>query len=124
MSVEHVTIRRARTSDVIHIRRLVDEFSGEGRVLSKSTVNLYEDIQEFRVAEADNGAQRIVVGCGRLRPRSMSLIVRSLSWARLASSSWVKPRRRRWRCSSSANFLACSDTGRRLVEVWVIVWLV
>ncbi|GAB3211353.1 amino-acid N-acetyltransferase [Marinactinospora thermotolerans] len=66
MSVEHVTIRRARTSDVIHIRRLVDEFSGEGRVLSKSTVNLYEDIQEFRVAEADNGAQRTVVGCGAL----------------------------------------------------------
>ncbi|GAA3751829.1 amino-acid N-acetyltransferase [Spinactinospora alkalitolerans] len=66
MSPIQVTIRRARTHDVARIRRLVDTFSGERRVLSKSTVNLYEDVQEFRVAEADDGEQCTVVGCGAL----------------------------------------------------------
>ncbi|GAA3766655.1 amino-acid N-acetyltransferase [Salinactinospora qingdaonensis] len=65
MSVE-ITVRRARTPDVSHIRHLIDAFSGERRVLSKSTVNLYEDIQEFWVAEVDNGEQSTVVGCGAL----------------------------------------------------------
>ncbi|WP_344100594.1 amino-acid N-acetyltransferase [Nocardiopsis rhodophaea] len=66
MPIMQVTIRRARTPDVVHIRRLMDMFSGERRVLSKSTVNLYEDIQEFWVAEADDGDRRTVVGCGAL----------------------------------------------------------
>ncbi|ASU85747.1 GNAT family N-acetyltransferase [Nocardiopsis gilva YIM 90087] len=66
MPITQVTIRRARTRDVVHIRRLMDMFSGERRVLSKSTVNLYEDIQEFWVAEADDGDRRTVVGCGAL----------------------------------------------------------
>ncbi len=35
-------------------------------MLSKNTVNLYEDVQEFWVAEADDGVQRTVVGCGAL----------------------------------------------------------
>ncbi|RCV55147.1 amino-acid N-acetyltransferase [Marinitenerispora sediminis] len=66
MSVTQVSVRRARTRDVAHIRRLIDTFSGERRVLSKSTVNLYEDVQEFWVAEADDGGQPAVVGCGAL----------------------------------------------------------
>ncbi|TDQ55208.1 amino-acid N-acetyltransferase [Actinorugispora endophytica] len=67
MSVEErFTIRRAQTRDVVHIRRLVDTFSGERRVLSKSTVNLYEDVQEFWVAESDDGEHRGIVGCGAL----------------------------------------------------------
>ncbi|MFC7329270.1 amino-acid N-acetyltransferase [Marinactinospora rubrisoli] len=66
MSDTQVTVRRARTHDVSHIRRLIDTFSGERRVLSKSTVNLYEDIQEFWVAEADDGGRPTVVGCGAL----------------------------------------------------------
>ncbi|MEU3018352.1 MULTISPECIES: amino-acid N-acetyltransferase [unclassified Nocardiopsis] len=77
MPVRHVRVRRARTRDVTHIRRLVDTYSVDRRVLSKSTVNLYEDIQEFRVAEAEDvpdpqagdpapvGGPR-VVGCGAL----------------------------------------------------------
>lgn len=65
-SPTQVTVRRARTRDVAHIRRLMDAFSGERRVLSKSTVNLYEDIQEFWVAETGEGAERTVVGCGAL----------------------------------------------------------
>ena len=35
-------------------------------MLAKSTVNLYEDVQEFCVADADDGGQRTVVGCGAL----------------------------------------------------------
>lgn len=54
MPVRHVRVRRARTGDVTHIRRLVDTYSVDRRVLSKSTVNLYEDIQEFWVAEAES----------------------------------------------------------------------
>ena len=64
MPVRHVRVRRARTRDVTHIRRLVDTYSVDRRVLSKSTVNLYEDIQEFWVAERDDNGE--VVGCGAL----------------------------------------------------------
>lgn len=53
MPVRHVQVRRARTSDVVHVRRLVDTYTVDRRVLSKSTVNLYEDIQEFWIAEAE-----------------------------------------------------------------------
>ncbi|WP_033353431.1 amino-acid N-acetyltransferase [Nocardiopsis xinjiangensis] len=54
MPVRHVQVRRARTSDVVHVRRLVDTYTVDRRVLSKSTVNLYEDIQEFWIAEAED----------------------------------------------------------------------
>jgi amino-acid N-acetyltransferase len=57
-----VTIRRARTGDVRGIRRLVDLYATERRLLSKATVALYEDVPEFWVA-ADGDA---VVGCGAL----------------------------------------------------------
>jgi amino-acid N-acetyltransferase len=55
-------VRRARTSDVREIRRLVDTYADDRRLLSKATVTLYEDVQEFFVAER---AGR-VVGCGAL----------------------------------------------------------
>ena len=55
-------VRRARTSDVGAIRGLVDTYAPERRLLSKATVVLYEDVQEFRVAEVDDR----VVGCGAL----------------------------------------------------------
>jgi amino-acid N-acetyltransferase len=59
-----VTVRRARTADVPGIRRLIDTYSGERRLLSKATVTLYEDVQEFWVAtRPGDGA---VVGCGAL----------------------------------------------------------
>ncbi len=54
-------IRRARTADVAAIRRLVDVYAGR-ILLEKATVQLYEDIQEFFVAELDGD----VVGCGAL----------------------------------------------------------
>jgi amino-acid N-acetyltransferase len=55
-----VVVRPARTSDVKAIRRFVDTYSPERRLLSKATVALYEDITEFLVADLDGE----VVGCG------------------------------------------------------------
>ena len=60
MSGEAV-VRRATTHDVAAIRALVDQYQGEV-LLEKATVTLYEDVQEFWVAEADGR----VVGCGAL----------------------------------------------------------
>src|SRR5688572_7439959 len=57
-----IEIRRARTADVRGIRRLIDIYSPQRRLLSKATVTLYEDIQEFWVAVV--GTE--VVGCGAL----------------------------------------------------------
>ncbi len=57
-----VTIRRATTRDVRGIRRLIDTYSGERRLLSKATVALFESVQEFWVAVRDTDAA--VVGCG------------------------------------------------------------
>jgi len=59
-----VVVRRARTQDVRCIRELIDTYSPERRLLSKATVTLYEDVQEFWVAERpDDGS---VIGCGAL----------------------------------------------------------
>ena len=57
-----ITIRRASTRDVRHIRRLIDIYTADRRLLSKATVAIYEDVQEFWVAEHDGK----VVGCGAL----------------------------------------------------------
>jgi amino-acid N-acetyltransferase len=57
------TVRQARTSDVPEIRALIDENVGTRRLLDKHTVNLYEDVLEFSVAQSSDAA---VVGCGAL----------------------------------------------------------
>lgn len=57
-----ILIRWARTADVPTIRRLIDIYAPVGKLLAKATVALYEDIQEFLVAEV---AGR-VIGCGAL----------------------------------------------------------
>jgi amino-acid N-acetyltransferase len=59
----NVQIRRARTSDIRGIRRLMDLYGDDRRLLRKPTVTLYEDVQEFWVAEGPDGS---VVGCGAL----------------------------------------------------------
>ena len=59
--VPGLVIRRARTSDVPAIKRLVDTYAGR-ILLEKNLVTLYEAIQEFWVAELDGD----VVGCGAL----------------------------------------------------------
>ncbi len=57
-----VTIRPARTTDVRAIRDLIDVYSVDGSLLSKATVTIFEQLQEFLVAEADD----TVIGCGAL----------------------------------------------------------
>lgn len=57
-----VEIRPARTADVRAIRRLVDQHGADRKLLSKATVTLYEDVQEFVVAQEGDR----VVGCGAL----------------------------------------------------------
>ena len=57
-----VAIRAAKTSDIKAIRTIIDTYSLQRRLLSKETVKLYEDVQEFFVAEKDNA----VIGCGAL----------------------------------------------------------
>ena len=56
-----LVVRRARTSDVPEIKRLVDTYAGR-ILLEKNLVTLYEAVQEFWVAEAAGE----VVGCGAL----------------------------------------------------------
>jgi amino-acid N-acetyltransferase len=57
-----IVVRPARTSDVALIRRLIDFYAEKGILLDKATVTLYEDVQEFVVAEVDGEP----VGCGAL----------------------------------------------------------
>jgi amino-acid N-acetyltransferase len=57
---ERLRIRPARTADVRAIRRLVDTYAPDRRLLSKATVTLYEDVPEFVVGELDGE----VVACG------------------------------------------------------------
>jgi len=56
-------VRRARTADIPAIKTIVDGYAGTGRrLLEKDLVTLYEDVQDFKVAELDGQ----VVGCGAL----------------------------------------------------------
>jgi amino-acid N-acetyltransferase len=57
-----VVVRPARTKDVKGIRTLIDTYASERRLLSKATVTLFEDVQEFLVAVKDDE----VVGCGAI----------------------------------------------------------
>jgi amino-acid N-acetyltransferase len=62
VSAAPIEIREARTGDVRMIRHLVDTYAADRILLSKATVTLFEDVQEFYVAEVDG----VVVGCGAL----------------------------------------------------------
>lgn len=57
---ERLVVRPARTGDVRGIRRLVDTYAPDRRLLSKATVTLYESVPEFLVGELDGE----VVACG------------------------------------------------------------
>ena len=57
-----VLVRPARTRDVAAIRRLIDVYVPRKILLDKATVTLFEDVQEFLVAEIDG----VVIGCGAL----------------------------------------------------------
>ena len=55
-----LVVRPARTADVRDIRRLVDTYAPDRRLLSKATVTLFEAVPEFVVGELDGA----VVACG------------------------------------------------------------
>ena len=59
-------VRPARTKDVPAIRALVDNYTASRTLLAKATVTLYEDVQEFLVAEGAGSSQPEVLGCGAL----------------------------------------------------------
>jgi len=63
MTESSFSVRRARTSDVSGIQELLNPLSQQGIMLGKDAVELYESIQQFRVAVADDGR---VIGCGAL----------------------------------------------------------
>lgn len=62
---EKITIRRARVPDVRDIKALIDHYAGKV-LLAKKLVTLYEDVQEFWIAECDDGTGPRLAGCGAL----------------------------------------------------------
>ncbi|MEV0946349.1 amino-acid N-acetyltransferase [Rhodococcus sp. NPDC049939] len=58
---DQLSVRRARTSDVPEIKRLIDIYAGK-ILLEKNLVTLYESIQEFWVAERAGN----LIGCGAM----------------------------------------------------------
>jgi amino-acid N-acetyltransferase len=80
--VSGIVVRRARTSDVVGIERLIEPLVQERILLGKDRVVFYEAVQEFRVAETDDGE---LVGCGALHVMWEDLgEVRTLA----AAASW------------------------------------
>jgi amino-acid N-acetyltransferase len=57
-----IIVRPAKATDVKAVRLIIDQYALQRRLLSKDTVKLYEDVQEFFVAESDGE----VIGCGAL----------------------------------------------------------
>ncbi|HEY0447507.1 amino-acid N-acetyltransferase [Actinophytocola sp.] len=61
MSSDSVVVRRARIGDVRSVKSIIDTYAGKV-LLAKELVTLYEDVQEFWVAEREDE----LVGCGAL----------------------------------------------------------
>lgn len=77
-----LTVRRARTSDIPGIQKLVEPLVNQRILLGKDRVVLYEAVQEFRIAEGDDGQ---MLGCGALHVMWQDLgEVRTLA----AASEW------------------------------------
>ena len=62
--MSQIALRRARTTDVRAIHDLIELYARDRILLAKERVQLYEDIQDFWVA--DQGGR--VVGCGAVHP--------------------------------------------------------
>jgi amino-acid N-acetyltransferase len=74
-----LTVRRARTADVAEIAELLDPYVRERILLGKERVDLFEQVQEFRVAQSGDDT---IVGCGALHVMWEDLAeVRSLAVA-------------------------------------------
>jgi amino-acid N-acetyltransferase len=83
VSEQGFTVRRARTSDVVGIKELVEPLVQRRILLGKETVVFYEAVQEFRVAEDADGN---LIGCGALHVMWQDLAeVRTLAVA----TDWV-----------------------------------
>ena len=88
------TLRRARTPDVPAIHDLIEHYAGDRILLAKERVQLYEDVQDFWVA--DQGGR--VVGCGAVHP-----LWEDIAEIRTVAVDPVRARPgRRASCSSSA----------------------
>lgn len=61
--MSEIRVRRARTADIPGILGLVEPLVHDRILLGKERVDLYEAVQEFRVAETVDGT---LVGCGAL----------------------------------------------------------
>ena len=48
-------IRKARTSDVEAVQRLVNDFARQGLMLSRSRAELYDNLRDFHVCEGPDG---------------------------------------------------------------------
>jgi len=57
--VREITPRRARAGDVPHIQRLVNFYADRGDMLGRSLNEIYENLRDFFVVEADGD----IVGC-------------------------------------------------------------
>ncbi|SDL45065.1 N-acetylglutamate synthase [Arthrobacter sp. ok362] len=79
---ETIRIRPARTDDVGAIKTLVAPLADQRILMAKETVAYYESLQEFRIAESEDGE---VIGCGALHVMWEDLAeVRTLA----ASDAW------------------------------------
>lgn len=58
-----MNIRPAKITDVPAIHEIINHHAGLGKMLFKSFAQLYEDIRDFAVAEADLDGSPAVVGC-------------------------------------------------------------
>ena len=75
-----LTVRRARTTDVAGIAELLAPYVDERILLGKERVDLFEQVQEFRVAESPIHG---LLGCGALHVMWEDLAeVRSLAVSR------------------------------------------
>jgi amino-acid N-acetyltransferase len=60
--MSELKIRPAKTTDVLTIRKLVDTYAPDRRLLSKATVTLYEAVPDFLVIEKDGQ----IIGAGAI----------------------------------------------------------
>src|SRR6201990_2816257 len=56
-------VRQAKLQDAVNIFELVNSLSGDGTLLRRSYAEICENVRDFTVAEAENGA---FLGCGAL----------------------------------------------------------
>ncbi|MDI6703874.1 MAG: N-acetyltransferase [bacterium] len=54
-----MVIRKAHLNDVILIHKLINQYAGEGKMLKRSINELYENLRDFFIAEADGR----ILGC-------------------------------------------------------------